>query len=266
MVVFPALILLLVSYSDRQMELLNDNWCVIIPMANEEQNFNSLITRLKEMMDRLGSGRVYTVVDRVSVDDTRMLCESVSKQDKRFATVWSPENRNVVDAYMRGYREALDNNHDLIIEMDAGLSHDPYALPMFLRVLNEGNECAFGSRFINGGSIVETGFRRRFLSRSGSNLANLCLGTDLRDMTSGYQGFTREIVEQFLQLKLKSTGHFYQTELRFLLKKTRYMEVPIHYKAPSPNVHIKSIVNSLHCLVYYTFMRLFQRVDYIRIK
>ena len=63
--------------------------------------------------------------------------------------------------------------------MDAGLSHDPYALPMFLRVLNEGNECAFGSRFINGGSIVDTTFRRRFLSRAGSNLANFCLGTKL---------------------------------------------------------------------------------------
>ena len=248
------------------MELLNDNWCVVIPMANEEKEFQPLISRLKEMMDRIGSGRVYMVVDKVSVDGTRHLCETTSKQDTRFATVWAPENRNVVDAYMSGYRAALDNQHDLIIEMDAGLSHDPYALPMFLRVLNEGNECAFGSRFINGGSIVETSFRRRFLSRSGSNLANLCLGTDLFDMTSGYQGFAREIVEKFVRVNLRSTGHFYQTELRFLLKKARYMEVPIHYKAPSPNVKISSILNSLNCLVFYTFMRLFHRVDYIRIK
>jgi dolichol-phosphate mannosyltransferase len=247
------------------MDLLNDNWCVIIPMANEEKEFQPLISRLKEMMDRIGSGRVYMVVDKVSVDDTRNLCEATSREDKRFATVWAPENRHLVDAYMSGYKAALRNNHDLIIEMDAGLSHDPYALPMFLRVLNEGNECAFGSRFINGGSIVETSFRRRFLSRSGSNLSNLCLGTELRDMTSGYQGFAREIVEKFVQLDLRSKGHFYQTELRFLLKKTRYMEVPIHYKAPSPNVNIKSIINSLNCLVYYTFMRLFHKVDYIRI-
>ncbi len=235
-------------------------------MANEEKEFHPLVSRLKEMMDRLGSGRVYMVVDNVSVDNTRSLCESTSQQDERFATVWAPENRNVVDAYMSGYKAALRNNHDLIIEMDAGLSHDPYALPMFLRVLNEGNECAFGSRFINGGSIVETNLKRRFLSRSGSSLANFCLGTVLRDMTSGYQGFAREIVEKFVQIDLRSTGHFYQTELRFLLKKTRYMEVPIHYKAPSPNVNIKSIINSLNCLVYYTFMRFFGRVEYLRIK
>ena len=248
------------------MDLLNDNWCIIIPMANEEDHFHPLISRLKEMMDRLQSGKVYMVVDTVSVDDTRRLCERISKEDDRFASIWAPENRNVVDAYMRGYKAALENNHELIIEMDAGLSHDPYALPMFLRVLNEGNECAFGSRFINGGSIVDSHIRRRFLSRAGSMLANICLGTKLWDMTSGYQGFTREIVEKFIKLELISTGHFYQTELRFLLKKTRYMEVPIHYKAPSPNVNIYSILNSLKCLIFYAFMRLFNRVDYIKIK
>ncbi len=235
-------------------------------MANEESEFHPLISRLKEMMDRLESGKVYLVVDTVSVDHTRELCERLSDDDKRFATIWAPENRNVVDAYIRGYKAALENDHELIIEMDAGLSHDPYALPMFLRVLNEGNECAFGSRFINGGSIVDSNFRRRFLSKTGSVLANMFLRTKLWDMTSGYQGFNREIVEKFVRLKLKSTGHFYQTELRFLLKKTRYMEVPIHYKAPSPNVNIKSILNSLKCLLYYTFMRLFNRIDYLKIK
>lgn len=248
------------------MDLLNDNWCVIIPMANEERFFQPLVSRLKEIMDRLQSGKVYLVVDNVSVDDTRRLSENLSLEDDRFDTIWAPENRNVVDAYMRGYEAALENNHELIIEMDAGLSHDPYALPMFLRVLNEGNECAFGSRFINGGSIVDSHIRRRFLSSAGSRLANICLGTKLWDMTSGYQGFSREIVEKFVKLELKSTAHFYQTELRFLLKKTRYMEVPIHYKAPSPNVNINSLLNSMKCLIFYTFMRLVHRVEYLRIK
>ena len=100
------------------MGLLNDNWCVIIPMANEEHNFPRLIARLKEMLDRLQSGKIYLVVDTVSLDDTRRLCEMVSTEDDRFATVWSPENRNVVDAYMSGYNAALEHNHEMIIEMD----------------------------------------------------------------------------------------------------------------------------------------------------
>ena len=245
------------------MGLRKDNWCVVIPMANEEKEFQPLVSKLTEVLDRLGSGRVYLVVDTVSVDDTLGLCERISREDERFFAIWAPENRNVVDAYLRGYRAALAGGHEWIIEMDAGLSHDPASLSLFLDALSEGYECVFGSRFIEGGSMIDSHFRRRFLSRAGSVLSNICLGTKLRDMTSGYQGFDRKIVEKFAGLELKATGHFYQTELRFLLKRTRYKEVPIQYKAPSPNVNINSLVNSLKCLILYTFMRLFGRVDYL---
>jgi len=140
--------------------------------------------------------------------------------------------------------------------MDAGLSHDPRALPMFLRVLNEGNECAFGSRFINGGSICDSNWRRTFLSKSGTILSNLLLGTKMYDMTSGFQGFHSDIVEEFIDIKLLSKAHFYQTELRYLLRKTRYAEIPIHYRAPSPNVSKKAVYNSFEVLFHYFFLRL----------
>src|SRR5690606_36054376 len=124
---------------------------VIVPMANEEKEFQPFAEALILVLDRLTTGTVYFIIDKASKDNTLKLSEEISLRDARFRTVWAPENRNVVDAYIRGYKEAYKNGHDIIIEMDAGLSHDPRALPMFLRVLNEGNECAFGSRFINGG-------------------------------------------------------------------------------------------------------------------
>ncbi len=207
------------------------------------------------------SGKVYLIVDSVSKDRTLELCTALEARDPRFRTVWAPENRNVVDAYLRGYREAFDNGHELIIEMDAGLSHDPRALPMFLRVLNEGNECAFGSRFINGGSITESSFKRLVLSKVGTVLSNLLLGTRMYDMTSGYQGFHRNIVGRFLAFQLRSKAHFYQTELRYLLRFTRYAEIPIHYKAPSPRVSEKAIRNSIDVLLYYFKQRLIFRPE-----
>ena len=162
----------------------------------------------------------------------------------------------MVDAYLRGYREAYNAGHELIIEMDAGLSHDPRALPMFLRVLNEGNECAFGSRFINGGSITESNYKRLVLSKLGTWLSNILLGSRLNDMTSGYQGFHRSVVAQFLAYPLKSKAHFYQTELRYLLRDKRTMEVPIHYKAPSPRVSDRAIKNSIAVLMWYFWQRI----------
>jgi dolichol-phosphate mannosyltransferase len=242
------------------------NYAVIIPMANEEADFHPFIELLTRVLDNTESGKVYFVIDKVSTDNTLSLCRALSTKDERFVTVWSPENKNVVDAYLRGYREALKNGHEIIIEMDAGLSHDPRAIPMFLRVLNEGNECAFGSRFINGGSICKSNWKRSFLSKTGTILSNLLLGTKLYDMTSGFQGFHAGVVESFLSWNLLSKAHFYQTELRYLLRKTRYAEVPIHYRAPSPSVSKKAITNSIQVLFYYFSQRIKFKAPYIDIE
>lgn len=234
----------------------DNDWAVVVPMANEEQDFHSFIAALKQVLDKLKTGKVYLVVDEVSRDRTLALCTGLSAEDERFETVWAPENKNVVDAYLAGYRRAFANGHELILEMDAGLSHDPRALPMFIRVLNEGNECAFGSRFINGGSTADSAYQRRFLSKFGTLLANLLLGTRLQDMTSGFQGFHARVVGELLSYPLRSKAHFYQTEVRYLLRERRYMEVPIHYRAPSPSVSPKAIRNAIDTLLFYFKERL----------
>lgn len=232
------------------------NWAIVVPLANEEEDFEDFIGAVRFVIDELQPGKIYFVVDNASKDKTLELCEGVSRDDPRFVTVWAPENRNVVDAYLAGLRVAYEEGHDIIIEMDAGLSHDPRAIPMFLRVLNEGNECAFGSRFVNGGSMGDSPNSRKILSKAGTFLARLMLGTKLQDMTSGFQGFHREIVGEILTHDFKSTGHFYQTELRYILCKKRIFEVPIHYQAPSPRVNPASIKNAINTLLYFSAKRL----------
>jgi len=232
------------------------DWAAIVPMANEAEDFQQFVSILKSVLDKLGSGKIYFVVDGVSKDNTWELCRALAEADGRFVAVWAPENRNVVDAYMRGLRSAYEAGHDIIIEMDGGLSHDPRAIPMFLRVLNEGNECAFGSRFTNGGSMADSSLFRKTLSRTGTVLSNTLLGTEMFDMTSGFQGFHREIVGQLIGYPLLSKAHFYQTELRYLLRKKRYAEIPIHYRAPSKSVSRRAIINSLEVLSHYFLQRL----------
>ena len=89
-------------------------WAVITPMANEESDFEPFIIELKKSLDVIGNGNVYFIVDNVSKDRTLELCKELSKNDKRFVTVWAPENKNVVDAYIRGYKEALKSDAEFI--------------------------------------------------------------------------------------------------------------------------------------------------------
>jgi len=89
------------------------DFAVVIPMANESQDFYPFISSLTNVLDKLECGKVYFIVDKVSKDCTRELCNSLSAKDDRFFTIWAPENKNVVDAYLRGYKEAYINKHEL---------------------------------------------------------------------------------------------------------------------------------------------------------
>jgi dolichol-phosphate mannosyltransferase len=234
---------------------MNMNFGLIVPLANEENDFQPFFNHLAEALKPFPDARVYMILDHVSKDLTMVLCREFTAQNPQFIIVFEPLNRNVVDAYIRGYREALSQGHDFIIEMDAGYSHDPAAIPQFLAAFAEGYVCVFGSRFISGGSMQDASLRRRFFSRGGTILANLLLGTKLKDMTSGYQGFTKDVVAHFAFYPLLSNAHFYQTELRYLLRNYQSKEIPISYNTPSPSVRAGSVLNSLGTLWYYFVKR-----------
>lgn len=238
------------------MSVICGNWAVVVPLANEELELPEFFSVLRRVLDETGGGKAYFVVDRASKDRTLDLCREIQQADPRFITEWIPENRNVVDAYINGFRAALRGGHEVIIEMDGGLSHDPRAIPQFLKTITDGHECAFGSRYIAGGSMVDSPFRRRFLSKGGTILARWLLGARMTDMTSGYQAFRSEVLEELTCYPLRSKAHFYQTEVRYLLRGRRYTEIPIHYRAPSPRVSRGAILNSVNVLAYYTIMRL----------
>src|SRR3954471_15682097 len=187
---------------------------VVCPMANERE---TAVRSVEEALSACApfdfeSVTFYAVLDRVSKDGTLDLLRDLEKRREDFRVVWAPENRSVVDAYLRGYREALDAGCDWILEMDAGGSHQPSDIPRFFEKMLEGYDCVFGSRFCPGGRITDSSFKRRVISRGGTLLANLLLGTKLKDMTSGFELFSRKALQYVLERGIHSRGHFFQTE------------------------------------------------------
>jgi dolichol-phosphate mannosyltransferase len=176
------------------------------------------------------------VLDRVSRDGTRELLSEYALREPRLRVVWAPENRCIVDAYVRGYKEALLGGHDYILEMDAGFSHLPEDIPKFLDAVEEGYDCVFGSRFIPDGKMVKSSFRRRLFSRGGSALANALLGTRLSDMTSGFELFSRDSLQMVLEQGIRSRAHFFQTEIKYYCRDLKIAEVPITYSTDSVTV------------------------------
>lgn len=217
-------------------------------MANEA---GSAVEFVRQVLDYCGDFRkvdFFVVLDRVSQDNTLDLLKDYAGEDDRLTPVWSPENRSVVDAYRRGYREAIASGADWILEIDAGFSHRPSDLPPFFETMAQGYDCVFATRFAKGGKIEGSSFKREMLSRGGTILTNLILRTSLSDMTSGFQLFKREILESILDKGIYSRGPFFQTEMKAYCYKLNYAEVPITYSMASHSVGAGSIQESLQQL------------------
>ena len=140
----------------------------------------------------------------------------------------APENRCVVDAYIRGYREALASGAEWILEIDGGFSHDPGNIPQFFPYMAQNYDCVFGSRFTNGGSITSRSLGRRVVSWGGTLLTNALIGTKLTDMTSGFEMFRRDVLQNVLDRGIHSQAHFFQTEIKVHCRNLKIAEVPIH--------------------------------------
>jgi dolichol-phosphate mannosyltransferase len=230
---------------------------IVCPMANEEATAVAFVDEVLRECARQGfvGATFFAVVDLVSRDRTRALLDDHARRRPGVRVVWAPETRGVADAYVRGYREALDSGCDWILEIDAGFSHDPREIGKLVAAMAAGNDCVFGTRFATGGSNAAT-FRRRVISRGGTALTNVLLGTRLTDMTGGFELFTRDALEHAIAKGIRSKGPFFQTEIRTHCRNLRHVEVPIAYDAASHRVGSRAVGEALANLARLFCLRL----------
>ncbi len=219
---------------------------IVMPVANEEVTMAGVLEELLSLpYDNL---YVYPVIDAFSKDRTEEIIRSYERKTDKVKCIFYKESYGVISCYFEGFRQALADGAECILEMDGGGSHKPSEVPLFIQKLEEGYGCVWGSRFIEGGGIADHPLYRRILSSGGTILSNWVLGTNLKDMTSGFEGFQREILEQFDFTKFLSHGHMYQTEMRFYCRNIKCLEVPIHYTGGNTSLKWKSVVEALSVL------------------
>lgn len=235
---------------------------IVCPMANERDNAVPFVTDVLDVCGRFPfrSVRMFVILDRKSTDGTLDMLRGVSCRLKELTVVYAPENKCVVDAYVRGYREALEAGSDWILEIDAGYSHQPEDIPGHFAKMIEGYDCVFGSRFCTGGDSTGVSFIRYALSKGGSVVANLLLGTRLKDMTSGFELFSCNTLSAVMTRGIKSRGPFFQTEIKAYLGRLNIAEVPIRYKNASHVLTHKSLEDSLSGLWRLFLLRLSNRL------
>jgi len=224
---------------------------IVCPMANEGDDAVAFCQQVLESCPGFRKVTFFAVFDRVTKDFSLDRMRELEQTEPRLRVVWAPENRCVVDAYMRGYKEALDAGCDWILEIDAGFSHQPADIQQFFDEMEKGMDCVFGSRTL--GRFKDSSLKRRFVSWGGTALANLLLGTRQTDMTSGFELFSRQTLSMVIGRGVHSRAHFFQTEIKTYCRNLRFVEVPITYRAASPRLGSSALADAFNQL-----WRLFQ--------
>lgn len=218
---------------------------IVMPVANEGDTMGEVLDRILGLpYDDLS---IYPVVDDYSTDNTAEVIRSY-EHTGRVKCIYFKESTGVISCYLEGFRRALEDGAEQIIEMDGGGSHKPEEIGQFIDKLDAGYDCVWGSRFVTGGGIENLPLYRRILSGGGTLLANLVLHTTLKDMTSGFEAFKAEVLKGMNLDAFLSTGHMYQTEMRYYCRNLNTVEVPIHYTGSTSSLKLKSVTEALRIL------------------
>ncbi|MEN9578236.1 MAG: hypothetical protein RJA70_1245 [Pseudomonadota bacterium] len=171
------------------------------------------------------------VVDDNSPDGTGELAQCISDKDERVRVLRRPGKMGLGTAYVDGFTTYLDAGYDYFFEMDTDLSHDPGYLPDFYRAFAEGAAVVVGSRNMPGGGVEGWGLGRHVLSKGGSLYSRWVLGVPVRDLTTGYKGFTRDALRRIDLRSIDSNGYSFQIEgtFRALCAGLKVTEVPITF-------------------------------------
>ena len=197
---------------------------VVVPTYNERDNIEKLLAEIL-IQDQ---GIEALVVDDNSPDGTGELVDSLVRGNSRLHVLHRPAKLGLGSAYREGFRFALDNGAEYILEMDADFSHDPSMIPIFLEKM-ENYDLVIGSRYLNGVSVVNWPLRRLMLSCFANAYTRVITGLRISDCTGGFKCFRREVLEAIDLDRIESDGYSFQIEMNFRCAERgfRIAEIPI---------------------------------------
>jgi dolichol-phosphate mannosyltransferase len=200
---------------------------VCTPTYIEATNISELLHRVRAALPDAD----ILVLDDNSPDGTADVAEKAGAEVGLVEVLRRPSKRGLGDAYRAGFAVGIARGYDVIVQIDADLSHDPAVLPDLIAALEHGADLAIGSRYVPGGSTPYWPWRRRALSRYGNLYAGFMLRTNVHDNSAGYRAFKTETLERVEYQTTRAKGYGFQLELTYRLAQVggTVAEVPITF-------------------------------------
>lgn len=199
---------------------------VVIPTFNEKDNIGDIVTASLSSNADLD----ILIVDDASPDGTGELASEFARRDPRVHVLHREGKRGLGMAYLAGFSWALQRKYDIVIEMDADGSHNPREIERLVAALASA-DVAQGSRWAEGGKVLNWPTSRILLSRAGSGYARRLLRLPVRDATGGFRAYSVRVLTSIDLTRVRSQGYCFQIDMLRRAHAAQYdiVEVPITF-------------------------------------
>ncbi len=200
---------------------------VVLPTYDEAENVLPLTKEILAQDPTLS----ILVVDDNSPDGTGDLVAQEMEREPRLSLLRREAKLGLGSAYLAGFRHGLEHGYGRILTMDCDLSHNPRYLPALLAAMDE-YDLVIGSRYVPGGGISNWSFHRRALSAFANFYTRALLRLPVRDCTSGYRCYSREVLERIEPFEMHASGYSFLEEMVYRVHRCgfRIGEVPIVFE------------------------------------
>jgi dolichol-phosphate mannosyltransferase len=197
---------------------------VCLPTYNERENLEPMLRALEEHAVRV------LVIDDNSPDGTGRVADRLAEELDYVDVLHRPRKEGLGPAYLAGFRRALAEGAERVLEMDADFSHDPSDVPRLIAATDEA-DLAIGSRYVQGGEIGNWGPIRRAISAGGSFYARILLSVRPHDLTAGFKCYRADVLRTIDLDAIHSKGYAFQIETTYRTLRAGFtvVEVPVRF-------------------------------------
>lgn len=209
---------------------MTDSIWICLPTYNEAENLERMIDALEHERTQHNLNLTVLVIDDASPDGTGKIADKAAAQKPWVRVHHRSAKDGLGRAYIAGFKIALEEGADLIMEMDCDFSHDPADVHRLVEASKD-SDLVIGSRNVAGGGVVGWPWYRQAISKGGSFYARTILNMPTRDMTAGFTLFRRSVLESLNLHGIEASGYMFQIELKFRTYNAgfRIHEVPVRF-------------------------------------
>jgi dolichol-phosphate mannosyltransferase len=197
---------------------------VIIPAHNEAQSIGETVERTVEELERNGIDYEILVIDDASGDGTGDIVREVAERNPNVRCSRSdlpPGFGHAVRAGLRHY------TGDAVAIMMADLSDSPKDLVLYYRVLEQGYDCAFGTRFGHGGQTYDYPRVKLVLNRIVNLGIRVLFHHGYNDTTNAFKAYRRYVIDQLQPLLSNHFNLTVEMPLKAVVRGYTYAVVPV---------------------------------------